>query len=388
MTTCNFPPTRRLYDEDAYLRSFDATVLACTPREGDLYDAVLDATAFFPEQGGQHCDTGTLDDAPVLGVRLSGGVICHRTDRPLPVGESVHGCVDDAPRYEKMQLHTAEHILSGTMHRLYGVDNVGFHLSDTDMTLDTSRPLTEDMLREAERLANEAVFRNLPVLASYPGEKELSALSYRSKGEVSGPVRIVAIGDVDVCACCAPHVRATGEVGLIRILDWESHRGGLRLHVTAGRRALSDYRMCCDILREISALTSARRAECAGAVKRLLDVQKQTADRLRSLSLDAMRRAAKDLSSTAANAVVFFPELTDEGACAYAEVALPAVGGTLVLLTGEPGHYRYFLFCHGEAAGVARAAGAALCGKGGGRGNMARGVFAASEEQIRAYFGV
>lgn len=230
--------TQKLYDIDAYLSGFDAHVISCTSTEGG-FETVLNKTAFFPNEGGQDCDTGTLGDARVTYVFLRADEIIHITDKP--VSGDVHGTIDFAARFDRMQQHTAEHIVCGLAHRKYGYENVGFHLGERETTFDFDGPLTDLQLKELEELANAAVMQNLNVTCFYPDENELNALEYRSKKELSGSIRIVEIDSVDRCACCAPHVSSTGEIGLIKFTDSEAYKGGIRIHMLCGMRALRDF---------------------------------------------------------------------------------------------------------------------------------------------------
>ena len=233
--------TKKLYDADSHLFEFDAAVLSCTPVK-DRYAVTLDQTAFFPEGGGQYADTGKLDAARVLDVQEENGGIVHYTDRPLDVGAAVHGTLETEQRFRRMQNHSGEHIVSGLVHTLFGLDNVGFHLGDDDMTVDYNGTLTRDDLDRVETMANQVVARNIPILTQYPDPQILPTLQYRSKLELTENVRIVTIGDVDCCACCAPHVAFTGEIGVIKILDFERYKGGVRCHMLCGETALEDYR--------------------------------------------------------------------------------------------------------------------------------------------------
>ena len=193
-------PTEKLYEADAFTRRFTAAVLACEPVPGG-WRAALDSTAFYPEGGGQPCDTGTLGGAAVTGVHAGGGVIWHTLDAPLPVGGRVEGELDWARRRDHMEQHTGEHILSGTLHRLFGAENVGFHIGQPAVRMDMDRPLTPAQLAEAETAANAAVRADAPVRAWYPEPGELAGLAYRSKKELDGPVRLVDAGGADLCAC-------------------------------------------------------------------------------------------------------------------------------------------------------------------------------------------
>ena len=286
--------TNCLYDEDAYLKRFSATVLSAVPAENGRYDIVLDQTAFFPEQGGQSADTGALDTkVRVLDVQILDGVIHHFCDASLPVGSHIIGELDFERRFGFMQQHTGEHILSGLCARQEGCRNVGFHLSDHVVTVDYDKPLSADKLDRLEDLANRAVWDNLPVRCWYPTDEEASQLDYRSKKEIAGRLRIVSIPGVDDCACCAPHVRSTGEVGLIKIMSAMSYKGGTRLSILCGHRALLALR---DKQRRLDALC--RRMTCGE--EELLQVMEKRERELREAKLRASRLESELLMRDAA----------------------------------------------------------------------------------------
>jgi len=276
--------TRKLFYEDTHITDFTATVVECIPTEKEeQYQIVLDKTAFFPEEGGQIADRGTLSivsticnedvsEHPqfnVLDVQIKNNIIYHTLSQPLPTGTIVTGHVDWAQRFDFMQQHTGEHILSGLIHSHYGLDNVGFHLGLTEVTLDTNGELTLEQLRVLEQKANEVIWRNIPVEISYPSSEELATLEYRSKLELTEDVRIVTIPGVDVCACCAPHVETTGQIGMLKVSGVMRHRGGVRITILCGNRALADYTEKQDSVSKISALLSAKQPDVANAVVRL-----------------------------------------------------------------------------------------------------------------------
>lgn len=257
--------TSRLYDDYPYETSFTASVTECRKRADENYDIILDRTLFFPEEGGQSPDTGILkfadSEVSITDVQIDkDGIIRHTCSCPVPEGITVCGQIDWGHRFSNMQQHTGEHIFSGIVNRRFGFDNVGFHLSDNEMTVDYNGPLTNEDLLSIERKANEAVIRNIPVICRYPSADELALLDYRSKKEIEGAVRIVSIEGIDTCACCAPHVRSTGEVGLIKVIDHQSHRGGTRIWILCGFRAINEFSMlqeaCSVVSREYSAPVS------------------------------------------------------------------------------------------------------------------------------------
>lgn len=256
--------TKKLYYEDAYATNFDAVVISCVPKtcvvqEGDgtedkkktLYEVVLDQTLFFPEEGGQSPDKGILGGATVLDVQIQDEIIMHTVNVPMTAGDRVCGVIDWKHRFSNMQQHSGEHIFSGTVHRLYGYNNVGFHLSNNIVTMDFDGVLTDADVQKVENIVNQIIVRNIPITISYPSKEELNTLEYRSKIEIEGQVRIVSIGDVDVCACCAPHVQRTGEIGMLKIMSVQSHRGGVRLSMLCGFRALEAFREKAKIISDL-----------------------------------------------------------------------------------------------------------------------------------------
>ena len=235
--------TLELYYESAYLKEFDATVLSCTEGGDGSFFVCLDRTAFFPEQGGQSCDKGVIIDRngkehAVKYVSIQDGVITHCLDSSFSEGECVHGVIDFTHRFSNMQQHTGEHIFSGIVNSRFGYDNVGFHLSDSEVTMDYNGQLTEEDIREVETLVNEAIWANVEVICSFPSDEELSKTDYRSKKELTGAIRIVTIPGYDVCACCAPHVLKTGEIGLLKVVKAQNYKGGTRISILCGKRAL------------------------------------------------------------------------------------------------------------------------------------------------------
>lgn len=250
--------TKKLYYEDAYAAEFDAIVVSCGEKLiGDkaaqtvVYQVVLDQTLFFPEEGGQSPDKGVLGGANVLDVQIKDDIITHTIDKPLEVGETVHGMIHWKHRFSNMQQHSGEHIFSGTVNRLYGFDNVGFHLSDHIVTMDFNGVLTEEDVARIEYLVNEVIVKNLPIIVTYPTKEELSEMEYRSKIEIQGQVRIVTVAGVDVCACCAPHVKRTGEIGMLKVMSVQNHRGGVRISMLCGFRALEAFREKAAVITEL-----------------------------------------------------------------------------------------------------------------------------------------
>ena len=298
--------TEAIFDRDPRELRFKAHVLSCEERRTaageSRFAVVLDRTAFFPEQGGQKADRGTLGGAKLLDAEINEGVIVHILDAPLEAGSEVEGEVDWPRRFDFMQQHTGEHILSGLANRLYGAENVGFHLSEREVQLDFSVQLSEAELEALEHAANEAIFRDIPVKAYYPDAEELAALNYRQKKELTGAIRIVELEGVDCCACCAPHVARSSEVGILKILSAMNYKGGTRLYIACGMRAVKDYAARIREAQQLSKLLSAPQGELSAAVVRLQEkamaAEQRAAETALALILLRAEAAARDKAQT------------------------------------------------------------------------------------------
>lgn len=252
--------TKKLYDLDAYQREFEAEVLSCEERkekDGAVYEVILNQTLFFPEEGGQSPDKGAIEEIKVLDVQIKKDVIVHTLEHPLEAGVKVHGVIDWQHRFSNMQQHSGEHIFSGLVHSKFGFNNVGFHLSDNIVTMDFDGVMSAEDVADIEYRANEVIVENLPVQVTFPSKEELAVLDYRSKIEIEGQVRIVTIPGVDVCACCAPHVRHTGEIGMLKVMSLSNYKGGVRISILCGFRALYAFRQKAEIISAISGSLSA-----------------------------------------------------------------------------------------------------------------------------------
>ncbi len=380
--------TIKLYDNDSHATAFEATVISCMKCD-DGYKTVLDRTLFFPEEGGQCADKGTIDGVEITHVELLGDTIFHYSQKPFEVGKVVRGEIDYKTRFRNMQNHSGEHIICGIAHKLYGYENVGFHLGDDIVTMDLSGELTKEDVEKIEILANEAVARNMPVKTSYPTEEELKTMDYRAKGEIEGNVRIVEIGDVDACACCAPHVRFTGEIGIIKILNFERHRGGMRLTITCGLDAVKDYCHKHNINARISALLSVKQDETDKGVEKLLEDMNSLRGRLSEKTKQICELLAASVEATDKNVCLFCDDADADSLRLIANKLKDKTSAYGVALTGDDDNgYRYVIVtAAGEVSSFVKEANAALSGRGGGRGEMASGTFSAKREEIEKYFG-
>ena len=379
--------TNLLYNRSAYIRTFTAQVLSCETAE-DRYIITLDRTAFFPEQGGQGCDRGWLGGARVTDVQIKDGIVYHTTDAPLTVGAMVEGEIDWARRYDNMQNHTGEHIVSGILHTMFGYDNVGFHLGDTVMTLDTSGELTAEQLSCVEVRANRAVWENVPVEVTYPDAAALETLEYRAKLELTEDVRIVTIPGWDVCACCAPHVARTGEVGMIRIIDAIRWKGGMRLTLVCGERALLDYRMRQTVLSQISTALSAKPEETYDAFCRVQNTVSEQKQEIVRLKRELLAHQLASVKETAGNLCLFLPDADNDTLRAAVNGCVGKCGGLCGAFSGSDADgYRFVIGSeHIPLRARAKEITSALNGRGGGSDQMISGAVKASETEIRAYF--
>ena len=377
--------TEKLYDKDSHLKEFTGTVLSCE-KTGEKYAVALNQTAFFPEGGGQQSDCGYIGDAYISTVQIKNGEILHFADKPLSVGQAYDCKLDFDFRFRNMQNHSGEHIISGIVHRLYGFNNVGFHLG-AEMTMDFDGELTRRQLDEIEDLANKAVYENLPVKAYYPTDEELKQLDYRSKLDLKEDVRIVEIKGVDVCACCAPHVKATGEIGIIKILDFEKYKGGVRLIVKCGADALRDYREKYKNVLEISNLLSAKQFEVSVAVVRLneqLSAEKAAAAALKKrLIAEKAAGFEPDTDKTA----VFENGLDIKELQLLADALCQKAGGIRGAFSGADGAFSFAICGEETALGeFFTKFKAAFNTRGGGRNGIRQGTVCADRAEIERLF--
>ena len=374
--------TIKLYDTDAYLSEFTATVISCESLNGE-YKTVLDKTAFFAEAGGQKSDTGYIENSFVRNVQIENGVIYHFTDKSFNIGDAVECKINFADRFRKMQIHTGEHIVSGVMHSLFGLDNVGFHLGSDEVTLDFNAVLTRQQLDLAEEKANEIVYKNAPVLCYYPNEKDLESIEYRSKKELEGEIRIVEIKGYDKCACCAPHVSATGEVGIIKLAHFEKHKGGTRITLLCGPDALHDYREKYRNVSAISALLCAKADDTAEAVENLLNEKNNLATRITELKRSIIDFKAEATEESGEPIILFEEDLTVADMRNYANKLL--LKRPLVYIF-SPANNGYNFVCSGNNMNAfLDSLKGRFTTKGGGSDKMIQGTVIASKSEIKDF---
>ena len=376
--------TDKLFYQDPHIQLFAARVVSCAPGKHG-WDVVLDRTCFYPEGGGQPGDTGTLGGVRVTDTHERSGEIVHYCEGPLEPGTEVEGQIDYARRFELMQLHSGEHILSGLAHRHFGYENVGFHMGADFVTIDFNGPLDEAQRALLEREANEAVWRDLPIEISYPSAEELKAIPYRSKKELTGQVRIVTIPGYDICACCGTHVTHTGEIGPIRIFSCVKFHDGVRLELLCGRRAYEYVSRLIAENRKNSALLSAKPAETAAAVQRLLD--EQSALKLRAGQLETKLLAMKAEALPKSGDVLLFEDgLSPDGVRRLTDALLHGRNGRAAVFSGsDEAGYAYAIGQEGgDLRALTKELNARLSGRGGGRPGFVQGSVRAGRSEIEA----
>ena len=376
--------TEKLFYEDSHMVTFSATVLSCK-KSGERYEVVLDRTAFFPEGGGQYADTGSLGKAEVTDVQEKDGVIYHQTKQPLEIGETVQGRLSWEERFSKMQQHSGEHIVSGLVHSTYGYDNVGFHMGKDAITMDFNGSITKEQLGEIERRANEAVVKNLDIKVLYPSKAELETIKYRSKIEIEGQVRIVEIPGYDVCACCAPHVKKTGEIGLIKLLNVQNYKGGVRVSMLCGSRALQDYEKKSESVKQLSVLLSAPEDEVVSEVFRLKEEIASRKAQLAQLQEKLLTYKAEQIPKSQKMVVLFEEELAGNAPREFVNLVLERGAFICAVFAGtEQDGYRYVIGSRNCDTRVFAKQLNEMCGgRGGGKPEMVQGSCAGTEEMIR-----
>ena len=377
--------TVKLYYENAYTQDFTAVVQSCEAVKNG-FAVTLDRTAFYPEGGGQPADHGTLGEARVLDVHEKDGVVTHLCDQALSVGAEVGGRIDWARRFDHMQQHSGEHIISGLLCSTFHCDNVGFHMGADVVTIDYNAPITWEQALEVEQRANAYIWADHPIRIWYPSAEELAALPYRSKKELTGAVRITEFPSADRCACCGTHVTSSAQVGLLKLLSCQKFRDGVRLELLCGQRALDCLAAGWEQARQIGQALSVKPQSAFAAVSRLQE-------ELLSLKEKAARLEEADFAHIAAQyrgagSVLHIAEPLDgDGARRLCDAIAKAAGGRCAVFAGQDGDYRYAVIeSGGDLRQFIKDMNTALHGRGGGRDGFAQGSAACTAEEVRAFF--
>lgn len=382
--------TQKLYYQDSFLREFSASVLRCETA-GDVWKVTLDRTAFYPEGGGQPTDHGVLKTAAgeiaVTDVHEKDGEVIHTCAAPVETGAAVSGAVDWNRRFDHMQQHSGEHIISGILCRLYHCDNVGFHLGAETVTIDYNAEITWEQALEAERLANEIIWADRPAEITYPSQEELASLEYRSKKELTGKVRIVTFPEADCCACCGTHVARAGQAGLVKVLSCQKFREGVRLEILCGKRAL-DYLSAVYVQdRAIGQRLSVKPLDTLAAVERLEGELSAAKTRMAELEQTAFAAIAAEHAGKG-DVLLFQSPMKSDSVRRLADSMAKSCGGLAAVFAGEGEAWAYALV-RADGADISpmvKALNQALQGRGGGRNGFAQGSVQAGQADIEAFF--
>ena len=378
--------TEKLYYTDPFLTTFTAKVLSCEAGKGG-YLVTLDRTAFYPEGGGQPADHGTLGGIAVTDVHEKDGVVIHTVEKAVEIGENVTGRIDWARRFDHMQQHSGEHILSGILCRDYHCDNVGFHLGADTVTIDYNTDISWEEALAAEYQANQVIWADAPVEITYPSPAELEQLDYRSKKALTGKVRIVTFPEADCCACCGTHVRRAGEVGLIKVLSCQKFRSGVRMEILCGERAWRYLSGTYDQAHAVGQHLSVKPLEAAAAVERLTEELTAAKARMAELEGEVFSHKAHAYCGKG-DVVLVEPPLRPDGVRRLADAVARECGGLAAVFAGEDGRYNYALV-RADGADIAplvKSMNAALTGRGGGRSGFAQGSVQTDADTIHAFF--
>ncbi len=378
--------TRKLFYEDAYQTGCTAVVQECRPLKKG-FAVILDQTVFYPEGGGQPGDIGCLNSVRVTDTQEKDGQILHYTESPLEPGTQVEAVIDWNYRFDLMQQHSGEHMISGVIHRRWGYENVGFHMGADRITIDLSGELTMEDLREVEAEVNAAIWKDTPVKVWIPSPEELPSIPYRSKKELTGDVRIVEFPGVDICACCGMHVSRTGAVGLVKIFSCEKFHEGVRVELLCGGRALQQLSRVYEQNRSVSHLLSAKPEGTAAAVEQMQSELNEKRQRIYTLEESLFRAKAEELKD-AGNVLVFMEDLTPDGVRRTCDLIQNSCGGRAAVFSGtdETGYKYAAGLPGGDLRSFVKEMNGALNGRGGGKPFFVQGSVQASEAEIRKFF--
>ena len=377
--------TEKLFYENAFLKEFTGTVLDCREEKGQ-WVVVLDRTAFYPEGGGQPADHGTLGGAKVVDVREKDGEVLHFCDGKVDIGTVVEGVIDWERRFDFMQQHSGEHIVSGILCEKFGCDNVGFHIGHELVTIDFNAELSTDDVIFVENAANQYIWEDHPIQIDWPSPAELEALDYRSKKALSGAVRIVSWPEADCCACCGTHVKSSGQVGIVKLISCQKFRDGVRIEMAAGGRALRWINQIAGQNTRVSQLLSAKPGETAAAVERLQKDVYTLRGRVAELEEGDFLRKAGEFAGKG-DVLLIEGAMAGDSLRKLCGMVREKCGGRCAVFAGSDGMYQYAVGQDGaDLRGLARELNAKLNGRGGGKPEFVQGSVKASEDEIRKFF--
>jgi len=377
--------SEKLFYQDSFLQEFTCTVQSCEQDKAG-WNVILDRTCFYPEGGGQPADHGILGGVKVLDVREKSGQIVHICDGALPVGASVTGCIDWERRFDHMQQHSGEHIVSGIICARYGCDNVGFHLGKDIVTIDFNHDISPDDLPAIEAQANAFIWSDTPINIRFLSGEALEQAEYRSKKFIPGEVRLVAFPGADCCACCGTHVNRAGQVGLVKLLSCQKFREGVRMELLCGKRALDYLSGIWEQNLAVSRALSAKPLQTSAAVERLQGELESIKLRCAALETADFARKAQEYAGKG-DVVLFEGDMSADSVRRLCDAVLDTCGGRCAVFAGSGNTYKYAVGTReGDIRPLVKELNSALNGRGGGKPNFAQGSVAADEAQIKVFF--
>ena len=378
--------TRRLYYENAYQKEFTASVLDCRAAKKG-YHILLDQSAFYPEGGGQPSDIGFLNQVKVTEVHEKEGELLHYTEEPIEPGTTVQGKICWERRFDLMQQHSGEHMVSGLIHEAYGYDNVGFHMGSDVITIDFNGMLSEEQMAEIECKVNQKIWENTEVEITYPSGEELESLPYRSKKELTGQVRIVRFPGSDICACCGTHVARTGEIGMVKLLSVVRFREGVRMEMICGKRVLDYLNMVNEQNHRISVKLSAKAEKTAEAVNRLYDENYRLKGNVARMEVEIFEAEAAKMAGRG-DVLLFREGLEADAVRRLTDAVMQSCGGRCALFSDNgDGSFKYAMGeIDGDLRQLTKEMNQSLNGRGGGKPFFVQGSVRATEEEIRSFF--
>ena len=403
--------TLKIFDTDAFVDTNEACVLSCVKsnKEGfeDCFEVITDSTIFAPEGGGQKCDEGFFDDIRVTDVQEINGEIVHFLENEIKADTKVLQKIDMNLRFRRMQNHNAEHLICGLIHKKFGYDNVGFHLSEIrnddgslvsiEAIMDVDGPFSAEDLKEIEIKANAAISVNVPIYAILPSSEEAEKISYRSKLEISENLRLVIIDGYDVCACCAPCLDSSAQIQLVKIVDFFPHRGGMRLTLKAGIDAVIDYMALHDDNKNTMKILSCERGRCAEAAERmnvkLTEAHEEKVSLKRQITVMLEKELKNTIRMQESTYIVYFADSIDEiqARALINDNINEAEKVIIVLFEKTDNGYRFVAGKNENFTGIslkdlAAKMRDALNARGGGSEQMIQGSIAADRNAISEFF--
>lgn len=379
--------TEKLFYTDAYATKFTASILSCQKTEEAYYHIILDRTMFYPEGGGQPADQGVLGDATIFDVHEKNGEIIHYSDKPLEVGTEIEGEIDWARRFDLMQNHSGEHILSGIICEKYDCDNVGFHMGKDRITIDFNTQIDVGDFDWLEKRANEAIWNNTPLEIDYPSREDLKFLNYRSKIEILGEVRIVRAGEYDCCACCGTHVRSAGEIGMIKMIGAQNYKGGTRIELLCGKRALLHYGSIHNVASEVGRVLSVPEEKIEDAVNKLIMERDGLTQELKKWKWQFFLAKIERLPDDDENVLIVGDGLSGKDMTALADLVAEKNNGRAMVLTPSESGFAFVLVSRKlDAKEIAEELKKCFDCKGGGKEQAIQGKLGGNKEEIINYF--